>query len=351
MDWTSSRARLWLLTASIVLPAAACGNTAGQAADATPRGEQEVVAVVGGESISAADVDSALGHRLAKLEEQAYELKKQQLDEMIADRLLTAEAKRRNVSVETLLDQEVASKVGEVTDADVEAFVASNRARLPADPTALKPRIRAFLAAQREAERRTEYVESLRSAANVEVKLRRPKVFRASVTDTKSPARGPADAAVTIVEFSDFHCPFCRSVQPTLNALLEKYPADVRLVYRHLPLDDIHPSARRAAEASWCADEQGRFWPFHDRLYASGPDASDGTLARLAKEAGLDTTAFDACLASGRARTPVQQDVDEATRHGISGTPGFLVNGRLLSGNLPMDRFVEIVEEELAANP
>jgi protein-disulfide isomerase len=153
---------------------------------------------------------------------------------------------------------------------------------------------------------------------------------------------------VTVIEFSDFHCPFCRAVQPTLNALLEKYPRQVRLEYRHLPLDNLHPQARRAAEASWCADRQGRFWAFHDRLYASGSDASAATLARLAKEAQLDVAAFEQCLASGDAKAPVQRDVEEAQRHGIGGTPGFLVNGRLLSGNMPLDAFVEVIEEELA---
>jgi protein-disulfide isomerase len=346
MSKTSFHARPWVLAASIAVAAAGCGNTS-RSTPATAAEDSAVLAVVEGETISEADVERALGHRLAKLEQQAYELRKQQLEEMIADRLLAAEAKRRAISVDALLEQEVASKIEPVSDADIDAFVSANRARLPADATALKPRIQAFLAAQREAERRTTYVESLRTAAAVDVRLKRPRVYRAAVIDTPAPARGPASAPVTVVEFSDFHCPFCRSVQPTLNALLEKYPNDVRLVYRHLPLDDIHPNARRAAEASWCANEQEKFWPFHDRLYAGGADASDATLARLATDAGLDVKAFDACLASDRAKAPVQQDVDEAVRHGISGTPGFLINGRLFSGSLPLNTFVEVIEEEL----
>jgi len=346
----SSGARLWMLAASIAVSAAACGNTAGstpETTSATSDGGSDIVAVVAGEPISAAAVEEALGHRLAKLEEQAYELRRQQLDEMIAERLLEAEAKRRDLSVEALLEQEVAARVEPVTDADVDAFISENRSRLPADPGALKPRIQAFLAAQKEAARRTEFVEGLKAAAKVDVRLKRPRVYRARVADARAPSRGPASAPVTVVEFSDFHCPFCRSVQPTLDTLLEKYPDQVRLEYRHLPLDQIHPHARRAAEASWCADEQGKFWAFHDRLYASGPDASDATLARLAREAGLDRPAFQACLESGRAKEPVQQDVEEAARHGLTGTPGFLVNGRLLSGSLPLDAFVEVVEEEL----
>jgi len=339
-----------MLAAAVAVLAAACGNTAGSAPApaSSPSGADEVVAIVAGEPISAADLEAALGHRLAKLEEQAYELRKEQLDELIADRLLAAEAKRRQLTVDALLEQEVAAKVPGVTDADVQEFVRANQARLPADATALEPRIRAFLAAQREADRRTEYVEALKAAADVDVRLKRPRVYRATVGDVDAPARGPEGAPVTVIEFSDFHCPFCRAVQPTLNALLEKYPRQVRLEYRHLPLDNLHPQARRAAEASWCADRQGRFWAFHDRLYASGSDASAATLARLAKEAQLDVAAFEQCLASGDAKAPVQRDVEEAQRHGIGGTPGFLVNGRLLSGNMPLDAFVEVIEEELA---
>ncbi|HXE81007.1 MAG TPA: thioredoxin domain-containing protein [Vicinamibacterales bacterium] len=349
MTSITARPRAYVLAASIAVLAAACGNTAGSTPnDSTAAaGGDDVVAVVAGEPIRAADVEEALGHRLSKLEEQAYELRKQQLDEMIADKLLAAEAKRRGVTVDALLEEEVAAKVTPVTDADVDAFIAENRSRLPADPSALKPRIREFLAAQRGAERRAEYVESLRAAASVDVRLKRPRVYRAKVRDVGAPSRGPADAPVRLVEFSDFHCPYCRAVQPTLNALLAKYPNQVRLEYRHLPLDAIHPQARRVAEASWCADQQGRFWAFHDRVYASGPDGSDATLERLATEAKLDLKAFKECLASGRAQAPVQQDVEEAQRHGLTGTPGFLINGRLVSGNLPLEAFVEVIEEEL----
>jgi protein-disulfide isomerase len=336
--------RAWLCAASLAVLPAACANAAPEAAP--PGGSGDVVATVNGTAITTGELETALGARLASLEEQVFTLKKEQLEAMIAERLLAAEAGRRGISVEALQEQEIGARVEPVTDADIDQFVKANAARLPPDTTALRPRIRAYLANERLEKRRDAYVASLRSAAAVDVRLAPPKIYRASV-GADGPSRGPEDARVTVVEFSDFHCPYCRAVQPTLNALLARYPNDVRLVYRHLPLDQLHPQARRASEASWCADRQGKFWAFHDALYAGGADASAATLARLAGNAGLDAGVFEACLASGQAAAAVEKDVEEATRHGLTGTPGFFVNGRPLTGNQPLEAFVAVVEQEI----
>ena len=112
-------------------------------------------------------------------------------------------------------------------------------------------------------------------------------------------------------------------------------------------MPSLHPQARRASEASWCANEQGRFWQFHDRVYAAGADASDAALARFVREASLDKRAFETCLASGRAAASIQRDVAEGSEHGLSGTPGFFVNGRFLSGNQPVSAFAQVIDEEL----
>jgi protein-disulfide isomerase len=342
----------WLGLVALLIAIPGCGNAApaGQAPaqPQAPASRGQVLATVNGVAITRAEVEDALGASLAKVEEQAYELRRDQLDEMIATRLLEAEAKTRGITVDQLVDQEVAGKVAAVSAADVDAFVKINRNRIQGDPAQLTPQITAYLRAQRENERRQEYVDGLRKAAKVDVQLAAPPVFRATVATDGFPSRGPADAPVTIVEFSDFHCPFCRSAQPTLNALAAKYPGKLRFVYRHFPLDSLHPQARRASEASWCAAEQRRFWEFHDRIYANGPDASEETIKRLAGEAGLDTAALTSCLASGRASEAVEKDVEEGTRHGVTGTPGFFVNGRSLSGNQPLETFVKVIDEELA---
>jgi protein-disulfide isomerase len=189
----------------------------------------------------------------------------------------------------------------------------------------------------------------LRDAAEVKVFLAAPPVFRADVNLTGAPVRGNAAAPVTVVEFSDFHCPFCRQVQPVLTQLLQKYNGRVRLVYKDMPLDALHGQARGVAEAGRCAAEQGRFWEFHDKVYANGPDGSAPTMQRLAQEAGVDVNKFESCRTSRKFQAGVEKDVQEGTELGINGTPGFFINGRFLSGAQPIEAFTRIIDQELAS--
>lgn len=315
--------------------------------DATA-GASQVLATVNGGSITEQDVRKAAGLELSRLEEQIYELKKTQLDALIDKRLLEAEAGRRGVTLEALEAAEITSKVAPVSEPEIDAFVEANRARIRGDVTQLRPQIREFLREQKLAARRAEVVGGLRTAAKVDVRLSAPALFRAEVDIDNAPIRGAADAPVTIVEYSDFHCPFCRRVQPTLTALLEKYPGQVRLVYKHLPLDGLHPQARRVSEAAWCAGQQDRFWQFHDAVYAdTSSDASESTLNRYAAAAGLDAGKFAACLSSPEAKSAVQREVAQGEALGLNSTPGFFVNGREVRGAQPLEAFVAIIDEEL----
>ncbi len=341
-----------LLLATVWILAAACGSAssgaAAQPANGGGSGAGEPVATVNGTPITKAELDELVAPEVSQLEEQAHQVRLQGLAEIIDGRLLDAEATKRGVTREALEQAEIAAKVSPVTDQDVEAFITVNRERLPADPRSVEPQIRQYLADQRVASRREAFLDELRTAADVQVLLKAPPVFRAPIDLTGAPSRGPEDATVTLVEFSDFHCPFCRRVQPTLEELLKKYPTQVRLVYKHMPLDSLHPRARRAAEASWCAQQQGRFWEYHDALYEDGSAGTDEQLTAIAQRVGLDMPAFGACLASDEPKTTVQRHVEEGARYGVSGTPGFFVNGRLLAGAQPIENFVRIIEEELA---
>lgn len=307
-----------------------------------------VLATVNGSPITEDDVRKRAGLEIARLEEQLYQLRKQQVDELVSKRLLEAEAGRRGQSLDAFEQAEITSKAGTVTEPEIDAFTEANRARIRGDVTQLRPQIREFLTQQKVDTRRAEVVAGLMTAAKVEMKLEAPAPFRAEVDIAGAPIRGTATAPVTIVEYSDFHCPFCRRVQPTLTALLEKYPGQVRLVYKHLPLDSLHPQARRVSEASFCAGKQEKFWGFHDAVYAdASSDASDATLARFASAAGLDTAAFTACLASPETRAAIQRDVAQGEALGLNSTPGFFVNGREVRGAQPIEAFVALIDEEL----
>lgn len=332
----------------VTAPAACAQAPVPAPATTTAQTPGTVVALVDGEAITIEDLERALGAELGRLEQQIYDLKRQRLDALIAERLIAREARRRNLPLEELERIEISQKVAPVTDEEVTRFHEANRARLPNAPN-IRDQIRQYLQLQRVQDRREAFVEGLRRSASVSVSLAPPPVRRAEVDVGAAPVRGAVDAPVTIVEFSDFHCPFCRTVQPTLLQLLDRYAGKVRLVYKDLPLDGLHPNARRVSEAARCAREQNRFWEFHDAVYAGtvGTDTSEQAMRTLAAKAGLEWSPFAQCLASGRHREAIQRDVDQAARLGLSGTPAFFVNGRLLTGAQPFDAFARVIDEEL----
>jgi protein-disulfide isomerase len=163
--------------------------------------------------------------------------------------------------------------------------------------------------------------------------------------------RGNRDAPITIVEFSDYQCPFCARVQPTLRDVLAKYQGKVRLSFRDLPIREIHPQAEPAAIAARCAGEQGKYWEFHDLIYQnqSAAKLANAGLLEHARTLQLDVKAFEACQTSGKFKTALERDIDEAANLGVSGTPGFFVNGIFLNGAVPLDEFVKAIDRELAA--
>jgi protein-disulfide isomerase len=199
---------------------------------------------------------------------------------------------------------------------------------------------------QRLATRRAQYIKELRAAAGVKVNLVPPRV----AVKAEGPARGSANAPVTIVEFSDFECPFCGHAVETLQQIEKKYGDNVRVVFRDYPLA-MHRTAKRAAEASHCADDQGKFWEMHDRLFSKGGPINDGDIFKFATQAGVDRNKFDQCLTSGKDKDAWKPSQDEGNRVGVTSTPSFFINGRMIVGALGYDAFSKIIDEELANAP
>ena len=308
----------------------------------------EPLAEVNGETITAEEIEQALGAQLRRLEQQIYDLKRQKLEAVIGERLLAREAAKQSLSVQALLDAEVAAKAGNVTDEEVESFYQANKARLKGDEAEARERIRAHFQSQKLVARRQAYLQSLRSQANVVIRLQAPPVFKADVGVEGAPFLGPAAAPVTIVEFSDFQCPFCKQVVPTLTQVLSRYGEKVKLVFRDFPIDSLHPQARKAAEAARCAQDQGKFWDYHDALFANASKLGPEQLKTYAQQVGLDLPSFERCLASGTHAAAVQKSVDEGMRLGVTGTPAFFINGELVSGAQPVESFARVIERELA---
>lgn len=161
--------------------------------------------------------------------------------------------------------------------------------------------------------------------------------------------KGAHAAKVTIVEYSDFECPFCARAEPTIKQILEKYPDDVQLVYKHFPLPS-HSNSWKAAEASECAAEQGKFWEYHDILFENQDALYITMLKDYAKQLGLNTEEFDACLDSGSMKARIENDKQEGESLGVSGTPAFFVNGKMISGAQPFSVFDAAVSRALSSS-
>jgi protein-disulfide isomerase len=334
-----------LLVAALLLLAATGLTVVGHAAD-----KAEPLAEVDGVAITAEDVERPLGAALTRLQEQMYNLKRQKMEAIIAERLLAKEAAKRGVTLPALLDAEVTSKVGLVTEQEVETFYQTNKDRLQGDEASAREQIRAYLQAQQLAARREAFLGTLRAQAKVVVSMKPPPAFRAEVAVAGAPFRGPAQAPVVIVKFEDFHCPFCKAAQATLAELESRYTGKVKVVHRDFPIDQLHPQARKLHEAARCATEQGKFWAYHDALYARMPVKPE-EVKTVAQEVGLDLPVFEQCLAGDKYQAAVQKDVEEGTRAGVTGTPAFFINGRLIEGAQPIERFARVIDEELAKAP
>ena len=314
----------------------------------TAHAADEPLAVVDGVAITSAEVEKTLASQLSKLEEQIYNLKRQRVEALITQKLLANEAAKRGISVPALLDAEVTSKVGLVTEQEIERSYQQNKAQFKGEESNLREQIRARLQNQKLATKREEFLTSLRSQAKVVVNLKVPPVLRVAVAVDGAPFKGPAKAPVTIVEFSDFHCPFCRQVLPTLAQLESKYGEKIKLVFRDFPIESLHPGASKAHEAARCANEQGKFWAYHDKLFDAPPQSSPEVFKELAKEIGLNANGFETCVNSGKYQAAIKEDIAEGNRIGVSGTPAFFINGRIISGAQPLEAFARIIDDELA---
>lgn len=303
------------------------------------------VALIDGKPIAASELLEASQGAVLNLRKQEYDAKRRALDTILDKKLLEAEAERRGTTVKALTRD--MDKVADPTDAEVEAFYLATRDQLQRRFDDVRDQMRAALILAKRNAARDAFMTDLRASHTVEVLLESPRVDVAS-----DPVRviGPKDAPVQIVEFSDFECPFCRSVEKTIKGLLVKYPGKVSVAYRDFPLNGLHPGAQRAAEASRCAAEQGKFWPYHDRLLVSA-SLEVPQLKDHAKELSLDQLRFDTCIDSGRMRAAVDNDAQQGRLVGVSATPSFFINGIPLNGAQPAAAFEKIIEEELARAP
>jgi predicted DsbA family dithiol-disulfide isomerase len=211
--------------------------------------------------------------------------------------------------------------------------------------TDLEPSLRDSLRKARIEKARKRYIKELWSAGQVSVFLRPP---RTDVGFDSRRLKGNPAVAIKIIEFSDFSCPYCKRVESTLKEVLSRYGGKVSLAYRDFPLTQLHPHAQTAAEAARCALEQGKFWEYHDLLFAHQDDLSLDILVEKARNLNMNEQGFVSCLNSGRHKRSVDSDIDDGVRAGVLGTPAFFINGVFLAGAQSEEAFEKLIDQELA---
>ena len=303
-----------------------------------------VAATVAGKPITAKDVDDVVRAQIMDLRAREHQLRSQALDALVAQALIEKEAEVRGTTPEALHQAEVEAKAV-VSDADAQAYYVANKARFGTSSEAeALGQIKAGLGQQRQNERRAAFAGELRTKYDVKLLL---DPYRVPVEVGTAPVRGNPKAPVTIIEFSDFQCPYCVRARPAVARVREVYGDKVRFAFRHFPLE-FHAQAEKAGEAAACAGEQGKFWEMHDLLWTNTARLQVSDLKAHAVTLGLDAAAFSQCLDSGRYSHLVEGDLAAGQGYGVSGTPAFFVNGRPLVGAQPFEAFAQVIDDELA---
>jgi protein-disulfide isomerase len=349
----------WAAAALLALSTAvaACSEQpakAAQPAATTPAAASaeppEVLATVGSEQITMADIRERAGGQLEQIEgtyqRQRTRFLESMLQSMLRERTLVAEAEKQGKTVERLVLEE-AGGTFEPNDIEINAWYEDNQGRVGGRTLEqARPQIINLLSSQRRREATEKLEARLNKENNVTIHL---QPYRVTLNNEGAPTAGKADAAVTLVEFSDFQCPFCARFVPTLKQIEAAYGDRVKIVYRQYPIVSLHPNAFKAAEASLCAHEQGKFWQIHDMMFQEQAQLSIRELKVMANRLGLDQTKFDSCLDSGRYAEQIQNDLAEGSRAGMTGTPALFVNGiEIPGGAVPYENVARVLDRELA---
>ena len=322
----------------------ACSSRAQQPAD--------VAARVGDRAITVRDLDDRWRNEdpgaKAQAEQAIYDGRKAALDAIVADMLVADAAKAKGVTPEAFVQAEVGRRIKPVSDTDVRNFYVQNSERMQGRSfEQMSSAIQQFLQDQQQTTAKQDLIAELKKGGPaIRVVMDSP---RTTITvNPDDPSEGKADAPVTLVEYSDFQCPFCLRVMPTLKQLRVKYGDKIRVVWKDFPLTQIHPQAFVAAQAGNCAREQGKFWELHDKMFGNQSALQPDALKKYAADAGLDAAKFNQCLDSSKYEARVQDALSAGGRLGITSTPTVFVNGRIVSGAQPIEVFQSVIDDELA---
>jgi len=290
-----------------------------------------VLAAVDGDPLRVDPINERMKAYAYKLEMRVYAARKQVLDRRINDVLVLAEAEKRKVGPEEIIRAEITDKLKTPTEAEVAKFYEDNKARIRGDLAGARTAIITYLQEDQQAKLEVAFAEKLRAGAKVQVLLKEPEAPVMSVNLASGASRGDVNAAVTIVEFTDFQCSACGGMYPIVEDVLKSYGNRVHFVIRNFPLTAVHPNAFNAAQAAEAARAQGKYWEYIDVLFKNQTTLDVESLKKYATQVGLDRKRFDAEFDSAKYEPIVRKDMEEGEGYGIDSTPTFYINGVLLT--------------------
>lgn len=302
-----------------------------------------------GKEISEGELTKGIESDLYDAEVKVYDLKIARLRAILLERLMESDPAKKNMSNDEYLEKVIAKGKLDPSQKQIDEFIKERAIPKEHLNDQMKERVKQFLSMELKKKAVDDWMQAKTAKEPVEVYIKKPQRPVADVKYDGAPMMGGANAKVTVVEFSDFQCPFCAKGSDLLKALKKKYGDKVRFVFKQYPLP-FHNDAQGAAEASLCAFEQGdkHFWSFHDHMFTAQDKLQIEELKKIAEKFKLDTKKFNECLDSKKYAGKVAADMEDGKKVGVKSTPTFFVNGQMIQGAQPIEVFSELIDEQLA---
>ena len=309
--------------------------------------DNRAAAIIDNQIITNQQVIDSIEEQLYQAELKIYELKYNRLRSMLLVRLIKAHPFSQGMKADDFIKKYV-TKNPTANKADVDRLIKVNKVPIEKINAAFRKQAEEFIIEQKSRQALDQWFNTQSKEHGVIINLKKPARPKFEIPIGNSPVLGDANAPITLIEYSDFQCPFCARAEATVKQLLKNYPGKIKLVYKNFPLSN-HDDAFIAAEAGFCAQEQSqeKFWQLHDIMFADPRGLNLQGLVSKAKSIGLDLVQFESCVKNSKFGLKVNKDLAEGSRFGVNSTPAFFINGKMLLGAQPYDAFKKIIDEEL----
>jgi protein-disulfide isomerase len=306
-----------------------------------------VAAKIGSITVTDKELYSGIESELYEAEMKIFDIKFNKLNSIILEKLMKADPQSKGLTNDQYMEKHIASKI-KITKKEIDAFVAERKIPKEQLNPQIMEKIKSFLSIEKKRVAVQNWLGGKTSKSGIEVFFQKPQRPTFDVKVGNAPSFGGENAKVTIVEYSDFQCPFCAKGATILKDLKKKYGNKVKIAFKQYPLP-FHSQAKKAAVAALCANEQSAdlFWKLHDSMFANQAALAPAKLKEAAKKLGADSAKFDKCLDDNKYIAQVEKDIQEGKEIGVKSTPTFFVNGKLVSGAQPLEVFSELIDKEL----